>query len=66
MSKYDPKMILVVGFFLCLAGAVLPCLMVLRIIQPNFLVSFVSYAASVTGLVLGVVGVAFLTRLRRR
>ena len=50
--------LLIIGFVLVLAGAVLPFLMVLRVIEPSFLMSFVSYAASVGGVFLGVLGVA--------
>ena len=65
----DPRIIVLVGFLLVLAGFVLPFLMVLRIIPPNWVVSFVSFAASVSGLMLGLVGAALWTRVdmaRRR
>jgi hypothetical protein len=49
---------MVIAFVLLLVGALLPFLMVLRILQPSFALSFLSYAASLVGLVLGLIGVA--------
>jgi membrane associated rhomboid family serine protease len=62
MSRLDPRAILALGFVLVLLGAVLPFLMVMRIIQPTFALSFFSYAASIAGLFLGLIGAAFYTR----
>jgi hypothetical protein len=58
----DPRTLIILGFFLVLSGFVIPFLMVLRIIQPNLILSFLSYGASVTGLLLGLVGIAWYTR----
>jgi hypothetical protein len=66
MIERHPLATIAIGFVLVLLGAVLPLLMVMRIIQPNFPLSFFSYAASVTGLFLGLIGTAFYTRRRRR
>jgi hypothetical protein len=51
--------ILIIGFVLVLAGFVLPFLMVLHVIQASLPLCFASYAASVTGLLLGMVGIAW-------
>jgi di/tricarboxylate transporter len=51
--------ILVIGFLLCLLGMVLPFLMVMKILAPSFLLCFASFAASVSGLALGLIGSAF-------
>jgi hypothetical protein len=61
----DPRAMIALGFVLVLLGAVLPFLMVLRVIPPNFLLSFFSYGASVIGLFLGLIGAAWYTRQRR-
>jgi hypothetical protein len=69
MIRADPRVIILVGFVLVLAGFVLPFLMVMRIIPPNMILSFFSYAASMAGVLLGLVGAAQWTRLdmaRRR
>jgi hypothetical protein len=69
MIRADPRLVILIGFLLVLAGFVLPFLMVLRIIPPNWILSFLSYGASVAGVMLGLVGAALWTRLdmaRRR
>jgi hypothetical protein len=45
------------GFLLVTTGTVLPFLMATRMIEPSLLLSFLSYAASLCGLALGL-GVA--------
>jgi hypothetical protein len=42
------------GFLLVTTGAVLPFLMATRMIEPSFPLSFLSCAASLSGLVLGI------------
>lgn len=56
--RSSPVRLMVIAFVLLLVGALLPFLMVLRILQPSFALSFLSYAASLVGLVLGLIGVA--------
>jgi di/tricarboxylate transporter len=58
MRASSPVRLIVIAFVLLLVGALLPFLMVLRILQPSFALSFLSYAASLVGLVLGLIGVA--------
>ena len=62
----DPKRILIIGFFLVLSGFVIPLLMVIKVIEPTFLLSFISYGASLLGLILGFVGAALYTRIMRK
>lgn len=69
MIRADPRAVVLIGFLLVVAGFVLPFLMVMRIIPPNWILSFVSFAASVSGVMLGLVGAALWTRIdmaRRR
>lgn len=54
-----------IGFLLVLTGAVLPLLMVLRVVPSTFFLNFLSYSASVAGLFLGVLGGALYARLAR-
>ena len=49
---------LVFGFVLVTFGMVMPFLMVMRIIESTLFLSFASYAASITGLLFGIIGVA--------
>lgn len=60
-----PRTILILGFVLVVFGFVAPLLMVLKVIQPSFWLSFLSFGASVAGLFLGLVGTAFYVRLHR-
>lgn len=67
MRNWDPRAILGLGFFLVLVGFVAPLLMVLHIVQPTYWLSFLSYAASFGGLMLGLIGAAwYAARMRRR
>jgi hypothetical protein len=66
MTTMQPRNMIWLGFFLVLAGFVLPMLMVLRVIQPTFAVSFLSFAASIAGLVLGLIGAAYYARSGKR
>jgi hypothetical protein len=56
-----PKRLIGIGFLLVLAGAVIPFLMVMRIIEPGFFLSFFAYGASVAGLALALVGISGLS-----
>jgi hypothetical protein len=58
--------LVVVGFVLVLIGAVVPFLMVLGVLPSTFLLSAVSFFASLIGLVLGMLGAATSIRERRR
>jgi hypothetical protein len=66
MMRLHPKTIIIVGFILVLFGAVAPFLMVLRIVGTSFFLSFLSYGASFTGLMLGIIGAAWYSRLGKR
>jgi hypothetical protein len=61
-----PWAIIGLGFVLVLAGFVIPFLMVMRIIQPSFALSFFSYAASTAGLFLGIIGIAMQMPRRKK
>ena len=54
----SPLKIILIGFFLVVLGVVLPFLMVLHIIESTFFLNFFSYAASLLGLMLGLIGSA--------
>lgn len=49
---------MLIGFFLLLMGALLPFLMVIRLLQPNFPLSFLAHGLSLIGLILGFSGLA--------
>lgn len=50
--------LIVVGFFLVLAGAVLPFLMVIGVFESTFFLNFIAFATSTIGVFLGVIGAA--------
>ncbi len=60
----NARSILVVGFVLVLAGAVIPFLTVMGIFPSTFWLNFIAYGASVSGLILGVLGAAQYTGRR--
>lgn len=50
--------LLIIGFVLVLVGAVLPFLIVIRLIESTFFLNFVAFSASVAGIFMGVIGTA--------
>jgi multisubunit Na+/H+ antiporter MnhG subunit len=58
--------LIVIGFFMVLAGAVLPFLIVIRLLPSTYLLNFSAFAASTAGIFLGVLGVAAYVGERRR
>jgi hypothetical protein len=66
MIHIHPRTMIAIGFIMVLLGFVLPFLMVMRVIQPSFPLSFLSYGASVAGVLLGLVGIAWYTRPNKR
>jgi hypothetical protein len=59
MNPIRSRTLLILGFILVLLGAVIPWLIVLKIIPSTFFLNFFAYGASVAGLVLGIVGLAY-------
>jgi hypothetical protein len=64
--KLTPLQFLVFGFILVVFGVVMPYLMVLKVVEATFFLSFLSYIASFTGLMFGIIGIATYTRERRK
>jgi hypothetical protein len=54
-----------VGGVLVFLGALLPFLMVMRLLPSTFFLNFLSYAASVSGLFLGLLGISIYMRIHR-
>jgi len=65
MSLTHPKRLIAIGFVLVLLGFVIPFLMVLEIIVSTFVLNFLSYGASISGLLLGILGTAGYVRVRK-
>jgi hypothetical protein len=66
MRRLYPGPMLLIGFLLVLAGAVIPWLIVLQVIPSTFALNFLSFGASVLGLMLGIAGVAYYASQRRK
>jgi hypothetical protein len=66
MRPLQPGELVVVGFLLVTFGCAVPFLMVVRLLEPSFLLSFLSYAASVAGLLLGIYGATTYVHRNRR
>ena len=65
MRLTSPVAMIVIGFFLSLAGVVFPLLMVIHVFEATFFLSFLSYGMSVIGLFLGIIGAVNYVQLNR-
>ena len=65
MRSIHPKHLILVGFFLVLTGAVLPFLMVIQVLKSTFFLNFFSFGATMSGLLLGMIGAATYVRMRK-
>jgi len=61
-----PVRLIVIGFLLVLFGAVGPWLMILGFVKSTFFFNFLVYGASVSGLILGIMGAAMLGKFRKK
>ena len=62
----NPVHLILIGLVLVILGAALPFLMVIHIIRSTFFLNFFSYAASLAGLFLGLIGSATYVRYHRK
>jgi hypothetical protein len=65
VSDASPFKLIGLGAVLVIIGFLVPFLMVIGIIPTGFLLSVLSYLASVSGFILGVIGTAFYVRERK-
>jgi hypothetical protein len=61
-----PILMILIGFVLVTLGMVFPFLMVMQILESTFFLNFFSFAASVAGLFLGLIGGAMYVRLSQK
>ncbi|HET91540.1 MAG TPA: hypothetical protein ENN99_12510 [Chloroflexi bacterium] len=59
-----PKKLIIGGGILAVLGVLGPLLMVLEIVPASFALSFLSYTASIAGVLLGMIGSAYYVRGR--
>ncbi|MBN1138435.1 MAG: hypothetical protein JXM73_17735 [Anaerolineae bacterium] len=64
MLTEHPRVIITLGFVLVLFGGVAPWLMVTSIAPTSFALCFLSYGASVAGMMLGLIGTALKAETR--
>lgn len=60
-----PLKLIIAGFVLLLIGAILPFVMVIGLVTPTLLLSFISHGCSTAGLITGFIGIAQHVRVRR-
>lgn len=65
MALKHPRRLIWLGFVLLLLGFVLPVLMVADIITTTLWLSIFSHGASVSGLILGLLGGSMVSRLQQ-
>ena len=58
MNRFRPGTLILVGFFLVLFGFLIPFLTVVKVIPSDLVLLLISFAASVAGLFLGIIGAA--------
>ncbi|MCL0029591.1 hypothetical protein M1O14_00080 [Dehalococcoidia bacterium] len=58
--------LIILGFLLLLVGAVLPFVMVIRLVESTFLLNFVAATSSIGGLTVGLIGIVQYNRSRRQ
>ncbi|MCL4803053.1 MAG: hypothetical protein KJ046_02000 [Anaerolineae bacterium] len=58
--------LILIGFVLAVIGAVLPFLIVMRVVPSTYLTNFLAYTASTLGIFLAVIGVAMYVGGERR
>lgn len=62
LANLGPKSMMFIGFIMLVVGVVVPFLMTILVIQPSFLLGFLSYFSSILGLVIGTIGAALYVR----
>jgi len=62
----SPLWLILIGFIMVVLGFLFPFLMVLKVIQATYWLSFLSFAISFGGLLLGMVGSAYYVKEQRR
>ena len=61
-----PRSLLSLGLILMLLGVILPFLMIIHVLESTFFLNFFSWGASVSGMLLGIIGVAMWVRVNKK
>jgi hypothetical protein len=62
----SPKRLILIGFILVLFGAIMPWFLVLGYVESKFWINFLTYAAQVGGLFMGIIGAAMMGVSRKK
>lgn len=65
MIQMHPKGMMFLGIGLMIFGVAAPFLMIIKVLETSFWLSFLSYAASIVGMVLGFLGLFMYTKIDR-
>ena len=65
-DEKQPLRLILIGFVLVTVGMVLPFLMVMGVMKTTFLLNFISYGSSMSGIFLGIIGGAMYVRLSQK
>jgi len=65
MRNWSPWKTIFLGFMLSLLGVILPLLMVLQAIASTFFLNFLAVAFSVSGIIIGFIGMTIIVKTRR-
>ncbi len=61
-----PWRLILIGLLLSLMGVALPFLMLIHMIASTFFLNFFSFTASISGLILGIIGAAYYVQENRK
>lgn len=65
-KKFTPKLMIWLGTALMIMGIIFPFLMVIKLVESTFFLNFFSYGASLGGMMMATIGIAYISITRRR
>ncbi len=67
MKKFSgPFTLIGIGFGLVILGFIIPLLMVMQVLQSTYFLNFLGYVASISGLMLGIIGTSMYASYSRK
>lgn len=66
LSSIRPWQLIILGFCLSILGVALPFLMVIQMVTSTFFLNSLSFVASMSGLILGIIGASQVVGRRRK
>lgn len=62
----SPRFLLSLGFILLLLGSIIPFLIVIHVLSSTFMVNFLAWIATTSGMFLGYIGLAMSVKKNRK